>query len=433
MGPKVRLQTLGCKVNQYDAAALKAALERAGFTSGGPGDAPDVVLVNSCTVTASTDRQNRQLIRRLKKAHPEALLVVTGCQAEVFPEALKRMDEVDLVVGNREKARLPHLILLALNRGAASALKPPVHDFLWEDGVDHLPGRTRAFLHVQDGCEAFCTYCIVPYARGPSRSRPLSSLIEEVRRMERAGIRELVLTGIHLGLYGRDLSPPAELPSLLDEILGGCAIPRIRLSSIEPLEVDDPLLSRMKESSRICPHLHVPLQSADDELLRRMNRPYSAAQYLERIHRALEAIPDLTLGCDVIVGFPGETQEHFLRTRRFLERLPFTYLHVFPFSSRPGTAASGLTDRVDPKEVKARSRLLREMSQVRRAQVAASYVGRVLSVLVERPKERREGWLDGLTPNYLRVLAQGGVALRNQIVPVHTERVEGSLLIGRLV
>jgi threonylcarbamoyladenosine tRNA methylthiotransferase MtaB len=427
---RVSVHTSGCKVNQYDSAALQTTLEGEGFTVIQDVRDADVIVVNTCTVTGATDGQNRKLIRRLRAASPCALLVVTGCQAAVAGDELRRMPEVDLVVGNRGKASLALRILRALEGGPASGEAAVPGASVWEAEVDRLPGRTRAILKVQDGCEAFCAYCIVPRARGPSQSRPVPSVLRGVQRMEVAGIQEVVLSGIHLGAYGRDLAPPVSLSDLLGRILEGCAIPRIRLSSIESLEAEVSLLERIGESDRICPHLHLPLQSGDDEILKRMNRPYTKAQYWDQVREAMDAIPDLTLGTDVIVGFPGETEEHFRRTMRFLERIPFTYLHVFPFSPRPGTAACDLPGQVAVPEITARAQALRRMSEARRVEAMTSYVGRTLPVLVERPAKGRSGWMEGLTHNYLKTLVAGGDERRNRVLSVHLDRLEGSHLVG---
>jgi|Deesub1362B_J571_1020462.scaffolds.fasta_scaffold11872_2 threonylcarbamoyladenosine tRNA methylthiotransferase MtaB len=430
----VSFYTLGCKVNQYDSAALLKAMEKVGFVSSKGRGGGDVVVINTCTVTHAADRQDRQLIRKLRKEHPQALMVVTGCLAEVDAEGLRRMPEVDLVVRNRQKAELPRLVVAALEGGerkGEGSLRSLGSD-LWETPLEGLPGHTRAFLKVQDGCEARCAYCIVPRARGPSRSRPVSSVVEELLRMEESGVQEVVLTGIRLGLYGRDLSPPVPLWSLLDEILHVSHIPRVRLSSIEPLELDKALLERMADSERLCSHLHVPLQSGDEEILRRMNRPYSPAQYRKVVQDACSLVPDLTLGTDVIVGFPGEGREHFEGTVRFLEEIPFTYFHVFPFSPRVGTPADRLPGRVNPSEVKARSRVLRDLSQRKRREAMASYVGRTLRVLLERPWRGGGPWMEGLTDNYLRVRVKAPGEWRNRLVEVIMERVEEDHLVGRI-
>lgn len=429
--PRVAIRTLGCKVNQYDAAVLAKALADAGLAMCQAGQEADLVVVHSCTVTRSADRQNRQLIRRLRGENPHAVLLVTGCQAEVDPASLRAMPEVDGVVGVRDRDALPALATqVLLGRRLQRRPTEAVRMAPWGAGVDHLPGRTRAFLKVQDGCDALCTYCIVPRARGPGRSRPVQSVLDEIRLMERAGVQEVVLTGIHLGHYGRDLIPACNLTELLHRVLDSCGIPRIRLSSIEPLEVETPLLTLLGRSGRVCPHLHLPLQSGDDEILARMNRPYTAAQYRERVRQAMSQVPDLTLGCDVIVGFPGESEDRFLRTLAFVEEMPFAYLHVFPYSPRPGTPAADLAGRVAPPVVKSRAQRLRDLSLARRQGAMAAFVGRTLPVLVEGPAQGRRTWMQGLTHNYLRVMGPGGQGLCNRIVPFRMEGVEGPCLVG---
>jgi threonylcarbamoyladenosine tRNA methylthiotransferase MtaB len=255
-------------------------------------------------------------------------------------------------------------------------------------------------------------------------------VLQEISRLGKIGVNEIVLTGIHLGHYGGDLDPGTSLESLLEGILSGCSIPRIRLSSVEPLELEDALLGRMAHSERICAHLHVPLQSGDDEILRRMNRPYLSSQYKERVLQAQNMIKDLTLGCDVIVGFPGETRKHFDNSVDFLQEIPFSYLHVFPFSPRPGTPACHFGDRVSIRETKERSRILREISRKRRETMMWSYVGRCLTVLVERAWKGEVGWMEGLTGNYMRVRFPGGQELQNRIIPIDLKRVEAPYLVG---
>lgn len=433
MVSKVSLHTLGCKVNQYDTEALRETLEGEGIKVVEAVEQADVLLVNTCTVTASTDRQNRQLIRGLKRKNPSALMIVTGCQAEVFPEALEQMQEVDFVVKNHRKAYIPDLILRALD-SRTSQVQPDCSDGAWWGrGITSISGHTRAFVKVQDGCDSSCTYCVVPRARGSSLSRPPGSILQELERMEAVGVKETVLTGVRLGLYGRDLSPPLGLVDLLKKILAGCGIPRVRLSSLEPLEISQELIAFVKDSGRICPHLHVPLQSGDDEILQLMNRPYTIHQYRERILLAWREIPDLTLGCDVIVGFPGETHAHFQRTRQFLTEIPYTYFHVFPFSPRPGTVASNMSHQAGHQEIQLRGKVLRELSQRRRRKMMKTYVGRVVSVLLERKWKGSDGWMQGLTPNYLKVRVPGEDGMKNRILAVRLDGIDNGFLVGRLL
>ena len=427
--PGFLIQTLGCKVNQFDAASLAQALEEAGLQPVHGGRPPDLVVVQTCTVTSATDRQNRRVIRSLRYRYPRAMLVATGCQAEAFRESLEGMPEVDLVWGTRHRDGLLEQVLerLGLGGGGVSG-----RDVLWGEGLAGLPGRTRAFLKVQDGCNGGCSYCIVPRARGRSRSRPLASVSRALELMEGAGVQEVVLTGVHLGSYGRDLSPASCLCELLDRVLEGCSIPRIRLSSIEPQELEQGLIDRLAREPRLCPHLHVPLQSGADELLRLMRRPYDRAHYRERVLAAAQAIGDLTWGADLIVGFPGETEEHFLETWRFLDSIPWTYLHVFPFSARPGTLAHNMGPRVPPQETKRRASILRDLSRQRRLEAMASRVDRTLPVLLERPLKGRPGWMEGLSHNYFRVAVRAPQEFRNRVVEVRVQSIGEGILTGVL-
>ncbi len=425
--PGFLIKTLGCKVNQFDAASLARALEDSGLKRAKEGLNPSLILVQTCTVTSATDKQNRQLIRSLKAKHPQALIVATGCQAEVFAQSLEAMPEVDLVWGNQDRDSLVDQILVRLG---LLGTKVSGEELLWGERLAGIPGRTRAFLKVQDGCNGACSYCIVPKARGRSRSRSPASVSRALKLMERAGIQEVVLTGIHLGSYGRDLEPPTSLLRLLEQVLQECTIPRIRLSSIEPQELEKGLLELMAQNNRVCPHLHVPLQSGSGEVLKLMKRPYTKAHYESRILEAVETVPDLTLGADIMVGFPGEKEEHFQETLNFLESMPWTYLHVFPFSPRPGTPAHAMGPNLAPGEMKRRAAVLRELSRARRQQAMVSWVGKSISVLLERPSKGRPGWMEGLSHNYFRVMIQGGGDLRNTIQKVRVTGTWEGLLTG---
>lgn len=427
--PGFLIQTLGCKVNQFDAASLAQALRASGMDPAGVGKPPSLIVVQTCTVTSATDRQNRQAIRSLKAKHPKALLVATGCQAQVSGLSLEGMPEVDLVWGNTDKEVFLNEILARLGM-EPSGLSG--EELLWGEGLAGLPGRTRAFLKVQEGCDGACSYCIVPRARGKSRSRSPESIFRALAAMERTGIQEVVLTGIHLGSYGRDLTPGLSLLGLLEQVLRESSIPRIRLSSIEPQELEEGILQVMAENPRICPHLHVPLQSGSEQVLGLMKRPYTKAEYEAKVLGAAKSIPDLTLGADLMVGFPGETKALFLESMDFLESLPWTYLHVFPFSPRPGTAAWDMGPKVASQEVKRRAALMRELSKKRRFKAMASCVGKSLPVLLERPCKGRPGWLEGLSHNYFRVAVKAGEELRNRIKKVRVEEVREGILSGVL-
>jgi threonylcarbamoyladenosine tRNA methylthiotransferase MtaB len=396
------IHTLGCKVNQYDSAVVHRILSEAGLRRVTNRESPEVVVINTCTVTSSADRQGRQLLRRVRREHPHAILIVTGCQAQVMKKELLKMGLADYVVGVQEREKILEILLKELpTRGMRlKGVDEHVLRCIWRQGAGTLPGHTRGFLKVQDGCDWSCSYCIVPKARGPSRSRPLELVLEELSEMEEHGIKEVVLTGVHLGSYGKDLDPPSSLAELIERLLASSRACRFRLSSIEPLELDSPLLNVMVQGGdRVCPHLHVPIQSGDDEVLRRMNRPYTRSQLMERIGLALEYLPDATIGCDIMVGFPGETEKAFRMTRELVEKLPITYLHVFPFSPRPGTYALRYKERVPDNVIKERAKELRELSMRKRHEAMQRQLGRRLKVLFERSCHIADGWMDGISEN----------------------------------
>lgn len=419
---RLAITTLGCKVNRVDGERLLARLgERVVVVPFA--EVAEVYLVNSCTVTAVAERQTRQLIYRARRRNPKAQVVLTGCLAAVAPERGAGIDGVDHVF---PLARHDDLVahLLGLADAADRAPSPPPAE------AGALAPRTRPFLKVQDGCDASCTYCIVPRARGPSRSTPGPEVVAALDALARGGAAEVVLTGIHLGRYGADLSPPSSLCRLLGRLRG--RVPRLRLSSVEPLEVDGALARRVTERDpAICPHLHVPLQSADDEVLAAMNRPYRVAEVDALLRGLRQARPGLALGSDLMAGFPGETEAHFARTLERLSRWPLTHLHVFCYSVRPGTPAAELPGQVPGPEARRRAGVLRRLGEEKLAAFAQRQLGQVRQVLVERVHPGRgEGWLAGLSDNYLRVALPGGAAEVGRLLRVRLLRREGTELVG---
>ncbi len=425
---RVSVATVGCKVNRFESEALEQSLRERGFQVVGPGEAADVVIVNSCTVTHRSDRDTRALVRRARQAHPGARIVVTGCYAQVAPRELVDVG-ADLVVGTGAKMSVPDL----LERGARGVHRDEPADPVFGrfPEVRGLRGRARAYLKVQDGCEAFCAYCIVPYARGPSRSLPLDRVREGLASLGRAGYREVVLTGVHLGLWGRDLGPPQPLGALLDAAEAS-GIPRVRLSSLEPGELTPEVVDRLARSDVLCPHVHVPVQSGSDRILAAMGRPYGSNRVRERVRDLAGRIEGVCIGMDLIVGFPGEGEVEFEETVRLVEELPVAYLHVFPFSPRRGTRAWDLPGRVPPGVIKRRAARLRELSQKKREAFWASQVGRTLPALAEAPARSGQA-LRFRTRNYLPLEVPWEGPRPADEVLVRVDALDGDVLRGTLV
>jgi len=432
---RVAIATLGCKVNQYESAGIGEALARSGHALVPFSETADCYIINTCTVTARTNYQSRQIIRQAIRKNPEALIVVTGCYAQTAPAEIAEIPGISLIAGHGEKDRIPELLGSLKKNGREirvgdiSAVRPfaslPATRF-----QDH----TRAFLKIQDGCNAWCRYCIIPSARGRSRSLPQDGVLEQLNLLGRSGYREAVLTGIHLGAYGQDLSPEISLADLLKRIEGERPVERLRLSSIEPTEISADLISLLRESTLICPHLHIPLQSGDDAILSGMGRQYSAAFYKALLVDLEGAIPDLAIGIDVIAGFPGEDDAAFEHTVSLIEALPVAYLHVFPFSARPGTPAADMPDQVPPNEKKNRAEILRNLGTRKREAFARRFQERFLRVLVEERRDRSSGLRKGFSDHYLPVLLINSTASQvNSLVTVRLEGFEGSRILGRIV
>lgn len=432
----VSFATVGCRLNQVDSLELQAALEARGFATV-PFDEPaDVVVVNTCTVTARADFSDRQAIHRAVRRSPGARVVVTGCWAQVDPAAAARVPGVDLVLGNADKHRLPDLLerLLAGDRAAAPAVL--VSDIAGARAVPaastRAGGRSRGFVKVQDGCQHRCAFCVVPLARGASRSREPGAVLDQVRALADAGYRDVTLTGVDLGHYGRDLDPPTTLAALVRRVAAVPGLRWLRLSSILPAYFTPELIEVVAGSPVVAPHLHVPLQSGSDRVLRRMRRPYTVAMYRRLAERLAAEIPGLGLGTDVIAGFPGETDADFEATLDLVQSLPFTYLHVFPYSDRKGTEAAQLDGRVPPRVVAARARALREVARARSLAFRRGLVGTTQEVLVLETRDRATGGLVGLTGNYVDVVFDGPDALMRRVVAVQVTGAGADRACGRL-
>ncbi len=424
----VAFRTLGCKLNQCETAQMEEALAARGYSVVPWDGSATFRVINTCTVTAKTDRTCRHEIRRAMRRDPGTLVAVTGCYAQVAPEKVASIPGVSLVLGNLDKARLAdHLAGLGTTRTEPITSVTPYHSdgggrSVFEgEAFTHFSGYTRAFLKVQNGCDSSCSYCVIPAARGPSRSMRLDSVLAQVRLLAGEGYREVVLTGIHLGAWGRDTGE-GSLATLLQALAGDAAVERYRLSSTEPMEVDDQVLAVMREANgRFADHFHVPLQSGSDEILRAMHRPYSALQYARRVRAIRDAFPDAAIGADVIVGYPGETDQHFEETVALVREVPLTYLHVFAYSDRPGTRASEAASKTPPEVIDDRSRRLRALGSQKRREFEQAFTGRELKALVLK-QTSSDGRLVALTGNYLEVLVNAEQTAVNTFVRVRPER-----------
>lgn len=423
------IATLGCKLNQYESECIRQYLVRRRWEYRPFGAEADFYIINTCTVTGKSDARCRNLVRRARRAAPGARIIVTGCYAETQPDALAAMSEPDLVIGNAGKwsiARIMEELRGEIN-GCDNASTGNEGMYIREF-LDHA----RAFIKIQDGCDAACAYCIIPRARGGSRSVPAREVLAQVHCLEENGMEEIVLTGVHIGRYGRDIPGNPGLDGLLELLSERTTRPRFRLGSVEVNEITDRLIRLAATSPRIAAHLHVPLQSGDDGILRAMNRPYDTGVFRARIEKVREASETVAIGTDIIVGFPGETEEQFKNTRVFLTKLPLTYFHVFSFSPRPGTAAAEMTDRIDPGTKKRRSRELIWLGQEKRAAFMRERAGTRELALIQGHAGGREGFSTALTGSYCEVLVRNAVRPVGTLASVAVTHYRRGKLYGRI-
>jgi threonylcarbamoyladenosine tRNA methylthiotransferase MtaB len=422
--PRFCVQTFGCRCNQADSAAIREGLCRRSMSeSDSPRDA-DFIIVNTCTVTHRSDQQARQAVRRLHRENPSAKVIITGCYAERDPETLAAIPGVDLVIGNVDRARLPEIV-----SEPGAALRDRIIRAPIDSGGDcPLPpmaqtgGKTRPLVKLQDGCDAHCAYCIVPKVRGPGRSARPENVLAEIRSLIDAGFQEIVLTGVHLGSYGRRLKEHARLIDLLRQVVELPGLGRIRLSSIEPMFFDPAIISLAAKNSVFARHFHIPLQSGSDQILRRMRRPYTAARFRDLLYRIHAEMPDAGLGTDVLVGFPGETEQDFADTCTLVQESPLTYLHVFPYSPREGTEAFLLSGRISSPVMKQRLGILLEISRAKNLSFRRRFTGRTLPAIT-LAKEEDLGSSVVLTDNYIHARIPGLAIPPNRLVDIQIEDI----------
>ena len=422
--------TLGCKVNHYDSAIIESRLGARGLERCDFSESADVYVINTCTVTDRADSESLKLARRARRRNPHARIVMTGCFAQANPAALAKASEVDAVVGlgrpdDLERAALSQ----SADRVMVSNLRKERAEI--EVGAVALSGQTRAFLKLQEGCDQFCSFCIVPISRGTSRSVEPRRVIAALDQLAERGFKEVTLSGVHLGGYGNDLAPQVSLAHLLEMIAERSPIDRIRISSLDPEELSNEIIDIVAGSEKFCPHFHLPLQAGEDEILAAMRRRYDRDYYRDRVERIVAAMPDAAIGTDVIAGFPGETARHFDATLEFIESLTLAYLHVFPYSVRANTTAAKMPGKVSAAEIKRRAAALRALGARKRHQFAERFRGARLNVLLEEKTVR--GMLSGYSRNYVRVLTTGPDELTNHEVEVEASLVEDAQLVGEIV
>lgn len=432
----IAVATLGCKVNQYESMVLAGMFQNKGYQVVEFSGQADVYLINTCSVTHLGDRKSRQLIRKAIRNNPDALVVVTGCYAQLAADEIMEIKGVDIVVGTQDRAKIVDLVEIAAHKK-----QDPiniVHDISREAKFEELSapivtGRVRAFLKIQEGCGNYCTYCIIPYARGPLRSRVLKSALEEAKALVGRGFKEIVVTGIHTGAYGRDLQEKESLASLLDSMVRIPGLARLRISSIESMDFTPELIEVISSNEKICRHLHIPLQSGSNVVLEKMGRRYTAEDFRRLVGSIRQKMPGIAVTTDIIAGFPGETEEQFIDTYRLTEEMPFSRLHVFKYSPRRGTPAADFPNQVPSSVKEERSARLLALGRKKALDFASGHLGCCVDVLVEGPSGQYAGFYEGLTGNYLKTIFPSVSDLRGEFVTVLVKKLQGEDLKGIII
>ena len=429
---KVASHALGCKVNQYESEAIAELFAQKGYEIVSIDEKADVYIINTCTVTNFGDKKSRQLIRKVKRLNPDAVVAAIGCYAQTAPEEIRKIDGVNLIIGTKGRKDIVELVESYVpEMGVVSTVGTIAGEREFERlSINSLADRTRAYLKIQDGCSQFCSYCIIPYARGPIRSRPIEDIRDEVHNLAENGFKEIILAGIHVASYGKELENTRliDVIRLVQEIDG---IERIRFSSIEPGIVTEDFVKELSEMDKVCDHFHLSLQSGCDRTLKRMNRKYNTAQYMAAVELLRKYFPDMAFTTDIIAGFPGETEEDFEESLAFAQRIGFSKIHAFPYSPKKGTPAAVMQGQIANSIKNERTARLIELSNRMGNEFIKGFVGRSMPVLYERETEK--GLYEGYTTNYIRVIANSGERLRNKIVETKIDGYENDTASGIVV
>lgn len=428
--PKAALYTLGCRLNQAETAILAGNLAGNGFEIVEFGEAVDLTVINTCTVTEQADAKCRQAVRQSVKNSPDSFVTVIGCYAQMAVETISKIDGVDMIIGNEHKMQLADFLEEHLHKQSQPTIihSPKIsRDEFIIDSVGLYDTHTRANLKIQDGCNLACSFCLTVKARGPARSRKFEDILKEANALAELNYKEIVLTGVNIGAYQQDGKRLIDVLVALEKMKG---IERLRISSIEPTTVHRDLIDLMADSDKICHHLHIPLQSGDDKILEQMRRKHNAAQYRKIVEYAAQMMPDIGLGTDIMVGFPGESEEQFINTKKLLVDLPVSYFHVFTYSDRAGTTSYKMNPKVDHHLRKKRHKILNEVGERKRLAFYESFLGKELNVLFE---QRQSGWWEGFSGNYMRIAAQAVEDLKNQIRTVRLIGITDDKILGKII
>ena len=431
---KVAFHTLGCKVNQYETQAMSEKFISNGYDIVEDTEAADVYVINTCTVTNVGDKKSRQFIRKVKRINPDAIIAVVGCYSQTAPEEVAKIEGVNIIIGTNDRNKIVDLVEECTVDDRINIVEDIMQVREFEEmSIQEIKDKTRAFLKIQEGCNQYCSYCIIPYARGNIRSRKKAEIINEIEKLVENGFKEIVLTGIHVASYGRDLKDDNTLINVLKEVNDIEGLERIRLSSLEPTLFNEEFLNELSKLDKVCDHFHLSLQSGSDTVLKRMNRKYTTEQYRNIVKIIRSVYPEVSLTTDIIVGFPGESEEEFNETYDFVKEMNFSMIHVFKFSPRKGTPAAEYDDQIDGVTKHKRSVRLIKLGDEMQLDYMNKFLGQTLEVLFESPSKELEGYIEGTTNNYIKVLCLANENIEGKILKVELTEVKDSYMIGKII